>query len=105
LAEQPETKAIDVTAAVIGADAKECKGKFASARSSDMVDSEVIFRGFSSCEDSAGNRSVEYFVLPRKKGGFVLFSIVAAPSAGDPSTTIQPDKITVFQKAALTAVH
>jgi hypothetical protein len=105
LAEQPETKAIDVTAAVIGADAKECKGKFASARSSDMVDSEVIFRGFSSCEDSAGNRSVEYFVLPRKKGGFVLFSIVAAPSVGDPSTAIQPDKITVFQKAALTAVN
>jgi len=104
LAERPDTKAIDVTAAVIGADAKECKGKFASARSSDMVDSEVIFRGFSSCEDSAGNRSVEYFVLPRKKGGFVLFSILAAPSAGDSSTTIQLDKITVFQEAALTAV-
>ena len=105
LAEQKDAKAIDVTAAVIGADAKECKGKFASARSSDMVDSEVIFRGFSSCGDSAGNRSVEYFVLPRKKGGFVLFSIIAAPSAGDSSTTMQPDKITVFQKAALTAVN
>jgi hypothetical protein len=47
------------------------------------VDSEVIFRGFSSCEDSAGNRSVEYFVLLRKKGGFVLFSIVAVPSVGE----------------------
>lgn len=47
ISEQPDTKAIDITAAVIGADAKECKGKFASARSSDMMDSEVIFRGFS----------------------------------------------------------
>jgi hypothetical protein len=80
IAEQPDTKAIDITTAVIGADAKECKGKFASGRSGDMVDSEVLFRGFSSREDSAGNRYVEYFVLPRKKGGFALFSIVAAPS-------------------------
>jgi hypothetical protein len=105
IAEPPDTKGIDVTAAVIGADAKECKGKFASARSSDMVDSEVVFRGFSSCEDSAGNRSVEYFVLPRKRGGFVLFSIAGAPSSGDTSNAIQADKITVFQKAALTAVN
>ena len=100
-----DTKGIDVAAGVVAADAKECKGKFASARSSDMVDSEVVFRGFSSCEDSAGVRSVEYFIVPRKKGGFVLFSIVGVPSDANPSPGIPSDKLPIFQKAALTAAN
>ncbi len=70
-----------------------------------MVDSEVVFRGFSSCEDSGGSRTVEYFIVPRKKGGFVLFSIVGASSGDNPSAAIAPDKLPVFQKAALTAAN
>jgi hypothetical protein len=101
---QPDMKGIDVAAAVVGADAKECKGKFASARSSDMVDSEIVFRGFSSCEDSAGNRSVQYFIVHRKKGGFALFSVAGALSAGDTSPALTPERTNAFQKAALTAV-
>jgi hypothetical protein len=101
----PDTKGIDVAAEVVGADARACKGKFASARSSDMVDSEVVFRGFSSCEDSAGSRTVEYFIVPRKKGGFVLFSIVGDSSVDNPSAAVPPDKLPIFQRAALTAVN
>jgi hypothetical protein len=47
---------LDVVAAVAAADAKECRGKFASGRMSELVDSDVVFRGFAMCEDSAGNR-------------------------------------------------
>jgi hypothetical protein len=45
-------------------DAKDCKGKFASGRMSEPVDSEVVFRGFASCEDSDGMRVAEYFIVP-----------------------------------------
>ena len=36
---QPGRKGLDVTAGVIATDAKECKGKFASARKSELIDS------------------------------------------------------------------
>jgi hypothetical protein len=38
---------------------------------SELVDSEVIFRGFASCEDSDGAHVAQYFIVPREKGGFV----------------------------------
>jgi hypothetical protein len=69
----PTIKGIDVAAAVAGGDAKECKGKFASGRVSEMVDSEVVFRGFSSCEDTDGTRSAQFFVVPRKQGASSCF--------------------------------
>ena len=101
----PDTKGIDVAAEVVAADARECKGKFASARSSEMVDSEVMFRGFSSCEDSGGSRTVEYFIVPRKKGGFALFSILGTPTVDNPTTATTADKLPIFQRAALTAAN
>jgi hypothetical protein len=39
-----------------GGDANDCKGKFASGRTSELVDSDVVFRGFSSCDDTDGAR-------------------------------------------------
>ncbi|MGD1038204.1 MAG: hypothetical protein ABR878_13715 [Roseiarcus sp.] len=98
-------KGLDVASAVVASDASACKGKFASARTSDMVDSDVIFRGFSSCEDSAGTRFVEYFIVPRKQGGFVLFSIAAIPGAASSSSEIDQTRINLFERAALTSVN
>jgi hypothetical protein len=43
-----------------------------------LVDSDVVFRGFSSCEDSGGARLSQYFIVSRKKGGFVVFSVVSS---------------------------
>jgi hypothetical protein len=99
-------KGLDVASAVVASDASACKGKFASARTSDMVDSDVVFRGFSSCEDSAGARLVEYFIVPRSQGGFVLFSIAAIPGAASPSSSSESDqtRINLFERAALTSV-
>jgi hypothetical protein len=105
----PNTKGLDVAAAVAGADAKECKGKFASGRVSELVDSEVIFRGFSSCEDTDGARSAEFFVVPRKQGGFVIFSVAASnqnqatmPNGASHKITDE-DSLAGLQKAALYA--
>ena len=98
-------KGIDVAAAVIAADAKECRGKFASGRTSELVDSDVLFRGFSNCEDSAGLRVSQYFVVPRRKGGFIMFSLggVSAVNAAPPITQ-REERLTDFRKAALTSL-
>jgi hypothetical protein len=78
---QPNISGLDVAAAIVGNDAKDCKGKFASARNSELVDSEVVFRGMSACEDSARSVVAEYFIFPRKRGGFILFSVLTPTGA------------------------
>ena len=90
-----------MAAAVAGADAKECKGKFASGRVSELVDSEVVFRGFSSCEDTDGSRSAQFFVVPRKQGGFIIFSVASNMQTESSRQVIAEDNLEGFQKAAL----
>ena len=63
----PDVKGLDVAATVIGNDAKACKGKFAPGRMSELVDSDVVFRGMATCEDSDGSRVAEYFIVPRRE--------------------------------------
>jgi hypothetical protein len=55
-----QTKGLDVAAAIAAGDAVDCKGKFASGRVSELIDSEVVFRGFSSCEDSDGGARLSF---------------------------------------------
>ena len=47
-----DLKGLDVASAVANGQSDSCKGKFASVRVSELVVSEVVFRGFSSCEDT-----------------------------------------------------
>jgi len=97
-------KGLDVAAAVVGNDAKECKGKFASARRSELVDSDVVFQGFSSCEDSDGARMANYFIVPRRKGGFVMFSVLSNMKTELARSVTKEEKVGDFRKAALVAV-
>src|SRR5215470_2043587 len=98
-------KGIDVTAAVVAGDAKDCGGKFASGRMSELVDSDVVFRGFSSCEDSAGARISQYFLVSRKKGGFVLFSVVSNMKTEEARTVANEERLSDFRKAAWVVVN
>jgi hypothetical protein len=100
---QPNMKGLDVTAAVIATDAKECKGKFASARKSELVDSEVVFQGMASCEDSDGSRMATYFIVPRGKGGFVMFSLISNLKTESAQEVTKDEKLVGFKKAALIA--
>jgi hypothetical protein len=99
-----DTKGIDVASAIAAADAKECKGKFASGRVAELVDSDVIFRGFAACDDTDGARSAQYFVVPRKKGGFIVFSVVSDMKTEKARNAIKNEKLADFRKAALVAV-
>jgi hypothetical protein len=99
---QPNISGLDVAAAIVGNDAKDCKGKFASARNSELVDSDVVFRGMSACEDSSRSVIAEYFIFPRKKGGFILFSVLtpARSMAQQPQGKQREDINSGFRKAA-----
>jgi hypothetical protein len=99
---QSNVSGLDVAAAIVGNDAKECKGKFASARNSELIDSEVVFRGMSSCEDSARSVMAEYFIFPRKAGGFIMFSVlIPTKTIGQTTQGPQRDELNAgFRKAA-----
>lgn len=97
-------KGLDVASAVVAMDAKDCKGKFASGRTSELVDSDVVFRGFSSCEDSGGPRLSQYFIVSRKKGGFVLFSVVSNMKTEEAKAVSKDERLADFRKAALVVV-
>jgi hypothetical protein len=93
-------KGLDVASAVVANDARDCKGKFASGRTSEIVDSDVVFRGFSSCDDTDGARLSQYFIVSRKKGGFVMFSVVPNMKTEEAKTVTREEKLVDFKKAA-----
>jgi hypothetical protein len=97
-------KGIDIASAVAAGDSQACKGKFASGRVSELVDDEVVFRGFASCEDSAGSRTAQYFIVPRKRGGFVMFSVVSNMTTEPARNISRDEKIVDFKRAAVTVV-
>jgi hypothetical protein len=102
---QEGMKGLDVASAVVANDAKDCKGKFASGRTSELVDSDVVFRGFSSCDDTDGARFSQYFIVSRNKGGFVLFSVVSNMKTEEAKTVTKEEKLVDFKKAALVVVN
>jgi hypothetical protein len=100
----PGVKGLDVAATIIGNDAQACKGKFASGRTSELVDSDVVFRGMATCEDSDGSRMAQYFIVPRRKGGFVMFSVQSNMKTEQAREVSKEQNLAGFRKAALVAV-
>jgi hypothetical protein len=100
---RPGLTGLEIASDLIGADAQTCRGNFASARSSDLVDSDVVFRASSSCVDSENDRAAQYFIAPRPKGGFVAFMVLAV-TAAERQANEGNEKVDLFKKAALTAV-
>ncbi|WP_315725226.1 MULTISPECIES: hypothetical protein [unclassified Bradyrhizobium] len=98
---------LEVAATIVGNDARDCKGKFISARNSELVDSAVVFRGMSSCEDSEKSDISEYFIFPRKAGGFVLFSVITPTKpvgGGGQQLQTREEANANFRKAAYTSL-
>jgi hypothetical protein len=102
--QEGDIKGIDVASAIAAADSKECKGKFASGRVAELVDSDVVFRGFAACEDTDGARSAQYFVVPRKKGGFIVLSVVSDMKTEPARNVVKDERLGDFRKAALISV-
>jgi hypothetical protein len=100
---RPGLTGLEIASDLIGTDSKTCKGRFASARSSELVDSDVVFRAATSCGESENERSAQYFIAPRPKGGFVAFMVLAV-TAAERQANEGNEKVDLFKKAALTAV-
>jgi hypothetical protein len=98
---QPNVAGLDAAAAIVGNDAKDCKGKFASARNSELIDSDVVFRGMSSCEESERSVIAEYFIFPRRAGGFIMFSVLMPTKTIGQQVPLQRDELNAgFRQAA-----
>ena len=63
-----------------------------------------MFRGIATCEDSDGSRIAQYFIVPRRKGGFVMFSVQSNMKTEQARDVTKEDKLAGFRKAALVAV-
>ena len=104
---QRNVDGLEVAATIVGNDARDCKGKFISARNSELVDSAVVFRGMSSCEDSEKSDVSEYFIFPRKGGGFVLFSVITPTrpvGGGGQQLQTREEANANFRSAAYTSI-
>ena len=71
---------------------------------SELADSDVVFRGIATCEDSDGLRVAEYFIVPRRKGGFVMFSVQSNMKTEQARDVTKEENLAGFRKAALVAV-
>ena len=71
---------------------------------SELVDTDVVFRGMATCEDSDGSRVAEYFIVPRRKGGFVMFSVQSDLKTAQEREVTKDENLAGFRKAAPVAV-
>jgi hypothetical protein len=97
-----EVSGVGIASDLIAVDPRMCKGDFASARSRADIDNAVVFSAVLSCTESNEQRSAEYFITPRGKGGFVVFAVVGS-SAVDGNTGSDQRRIDLLTRAAARA--
>jgi hypothetical protein len=86
---------------LISVDPKLCKGNFGAARSSEVIDGAVVFRAALSCVEGEDDRTAQYLVTPRQRGGFVVFAVIGNNAAGESAPNrLKPD---LLGRAALLA--
>jgi len=100
----PDVSGIGIASNLIAVDPQLCKGNFTTARSSADVGSNVVFSAVLSCTESNEQRSAQYFITPRRQGGFVVFAVVGSSAAGSTAGSDQ-QTIDLFRRAAVRAAE
>jgi hypothetical protein len=100
----PDVSGIGIASNLIAVDPQMCKGNFATARSSADVDSNLVFSAVLSCTEANEQRTAQYFIAPRRKGGFVVFAVVGSSAAGSAAGSDQ-QRIDLFTRAAVRAAE
>jgi hypothetical protein len=97
-----------VASSMLSGDASQCKGDFASSRSSELVDGKIVTKANSLCTESSGMRSIRYYILQAEPAGYVVYALAgsnagsgASGGAGISTTPRMPDAD--FQTAAVKA--
>ena len=97
----PEVSGLAIASQLIAVDPQVCKGNFAAARSSTVIDRSIVFSASLSCTDAQSERATQYFVTPRQKGGFVVFAVIG--DYPDRGAGTGREKLDLFNKAAVQA--
>jgi hypothetical protein len=91
-----------VATSLVSADATDCKGDFASGRSSDLVDNKVVTKAASRCKDSDGIRTFTYFILQGEPDGYIVYVLSGSGNAVG-SQDSSTGRESTFQSAAVKA--
>jgi hypothetical protein len=102
IAPGPDVSGIGIASDLIAVDPRMCHGNFASARASTNVDGDMVLSAVLSCAESNEERAAEYFIAPRRKGGFVVFAVVGS-SAVDANARSDRQRIDLMTRAAARA--
>lgn len=95
--------ASQVALAMIVGGANICKGEFAAGRTTTLVDDTLVTKSFTACNDSAGTRTVHFFVLHREGTWYVVYAVIPLMKPGTAGESPLSDAAfqTVAVKAAL----
>ena len=102
IAPGPDVSGIGIASDLIAVDPRMCHGNFASARASTNVNGDMVLSAVLSCTESNEERAAEYFIAPRRKGGFVVFAVVGS-SAVDANARSDRQRIDLMTRAAARA--
>ena len=97
-----EASGLAIASQLITVDPQLCKGNFASARSSEMVAGGIVFKAVLSCTEGRDQRTAQYFITPRRNGGFVVFAVIGN-SAADGKAIAEGPQVDILNKAAVQA--
>ena len=97
-----DVSGIGIASDLIAVDPRMCKGDFASQRSSTNIDSNVVVSAVLSCTEGNEQRTAQYFITRRRKGGFVVFAVVGS-SAVDVSKKFDRQRTDLLTRAAAQA--
>ncbi|HTV44913.1 MAG TPA: hypothetical protein VMF05_06320 [Stellaceae bacterium] len=89
---------VGIASDLIAVDPRMCNGDFTAERSSEIIDHDRVFSAILSCTEAGEQRTAQYFVTPRRQGGFVVFAVVRSDPAGAPQ-----QRIDQFTRAAARA--
>jgi len=92
-----------VASSMLGGDAAQCKGDFASSRSSELVDGKVVTKANSLCTDSGGLHAIKYFILQAEPAGYVVYAVTVQNGSSATTAATPPIEDSRFQAAAVTA--
>ena len=87
---------------LVASDSAGCKGDFASGRSNELVDDNVITKAFTGCKDSSGTRAYRYFIIQAATSDFIVYALTGAGGTA-PSSSDAPTSDARFQTAAVKA--
>jgi hypothetical protein len=90
-----------IASELISVDPLLCKGNFSAHRSSEVIDGSIVFSAALSCGDMQSERTTQFFIAPRPKGGFTVFAVIG--DYGDRASGTERERSLSLTRAAAQA--